>query len=34
MEGCECEGMNCSHCGNTECVWYDDFLDESEEEND
>lgn len=29
---CECEGMTCGRCGNTECVWYDDFLDESEEE--
>lgn len=28
----ECEGMTCGRCGNTDCVWYDDFLDESEEE--
>ena len=23
---------NCGHCGNKNCIWYDDFLDESEEE--
>lgn len=32
MEGCENAGMTCGHCGNTDCEWYDNWLDESEEE--
>ena len=27
----ECLG-NCANCGNTECVWYDDWMDEVEDE--
>lgn len=29
----ECLG-NCANCGNTECEWYDDWMDEEEQEND
>lgn len=29
---CECEGMTCGHCGNADCEWYDEFLEESEED--
>ena len=27
----ECEGV-CGHCGNKDCIWYDDFMDGEEEE--
>lgn len=27
----ECNG-NCKNCSNTDCEWYDDFLDEQEPE--
>lgn len=27
----ECNG-NCKNCNNTDCCWYDDFLDQDNEE--
>lgn len=27
----DCNG-NCNNCNNTDCYWYDDFLDEQEPE--
>jgi len=27
----ECLG-NCANCGNTDCAWYDDWMDAEEEE--
>lgn len=27
MSNVDCLG-NCANCGNTECEWYDDFLDD------
>lgn len=29
MSEVDCLG-NCANCGNTECEWYDDFLDDEE----
>lgn len=31
QENNDCIG-NCANCGNTDCEWYDDFLDENEGE--
>lgn len=32
--GCdnECEDLVCGHCGNQDCVWYDDFLESEDDE--
>lgn len=31
QENNDCLG-NCANCGNTECEWYDDFLDDEPED--